>query len=31
MKVGKSDSEGTFPGTRGNDKVAPKNEPALAG
>jgi hypothetical protein len=23
-KVGKSDGEGTFPGTRGNDKVAPK-------
>jgi hypothetical protein len=22
-KVGKSDGEGTFPGTRGNDKVAP--------
>jgi hypothetical protein len=23
-KVGKSDGEGTFPGARGNDKVAPK-------
>jgi hypothetical protein len=22
-KAGKSDGEGTFPGTRGNDKVAP--------
>jgi hypothetical protein len=27
-KVGKSDGEGTFAGTRGNDKVAPMNEPA---
>jgi hypothetical protein len=23
-KIGKLDGEGTFPGTRGNDKVAPK-------
>jgi len=30
-KVGKSDGEGTFAGKRGNDKVAPKNEPARAG
>ena len=30
MKVGKSDREGTFAGTRGNDKVAPKPDVAVS-